>query len=107
MGLTEGNRAVKLKIDLAITKELTQYVLTDKWILAQNLGYPRYKIQFPKHMKLKVWTSYCVLDFLDVLGWTFLHFAFSLNGISDTKRETKLETKQECNLSTTLKKITA
>ena len=28
-------------------------VLTDKWILAQNLGYPRYKIQFPKHMKLK------------------------------------------------------
>jgi hypothetical protein len=36
-----------------ITKELTQYVLTDKWILAQNLGYPRYKIQFPKHMKLK------------------------------------------------------
>ena len=36
-----------------ITKELTQYVLTDKWILAQNLGYPRYKIQFAKHMKLK------------------------------------------------------
>jgi hypothetical protein len=34
-------------------KELTQYVLTDKWILAQNLGYPRYKIQFAKHMKLK------------------------------------------------------
>jgi hypothetical protein len=26
------------------TKELTQYVLTDKWILAQNLGYSRYKI---------------------------------------------------------------
>jgi hypothetical protein len=35
------------------TKKLTQYVLTDKWILAQNLGYPRYKIQFAKHMKLK------------------------------------------------------
>jgi hypothetical protein len=33
------------------TKFLTEY--TDKWILAQNLGYPRYKIQFPKHMKLK------------------------------------------------------
>jgi hypothetical protein len=30
-----------------------QYVLTDKWILAPNLGYPRYKIQFAKHMKLK------------------------------------------------------
>jgi hypothetical protein len=35
-----------------ITKELTQYVLTDKWILAQNLVYPRYKIQFAKCMKL-------------------------------------------------------
>ena len=34
-------------------KRLTQYVLTDKWILAQNLGYPRYKIQLAKHMKLK------------------------------------------------------
>jgi hypothetical protein len=36
-----------------ITKALTRYILTDKWILAQNLGYPRYKIQFIKHMKLK------------------------------------------------------
>ena len=36
-----------------ITKELTQYVLTDKWILAQNLVYPRYKIQFAKRLKLK------------------------------------------------------
>ena len=36
-----------------ITKELTQYVLTDKWILAQNLGHPRCKIQFAKHMKLE------------------------------------------------------
>jgi hypothetical protein len=36
-----------------VTKKLTQYVLTDKWILAQNLGYPRYKIQFAKCMKLK------------------------------------------------------
>jgi hypothetical protein len=26
------------------TKKLTQYVFTDKWILAPNLGYPRYKI---------------------------------------------------------------
>jgi hypothetical protein len=25
----------------------------DKWILARNLEYPRYKIQFAKHMKLK------------------------------------------------------
>jgi hypothetical protein len=36
-----------------VTKELTQYVLDDKWILSQNLGYPRYKIQFAKRMKLK------------------------------------------------------
>jgi hypothetical protein len=26
---------------------------TDKWILAPNLGFPRYKVQFAKHMKLK------------------------------------------------------
>ena len=26
---------------------------SDKWILTQNLGYLRYKIQFSKHMKLK------------------------------------------------------
>ena len=37
----------------ALTQVFRQYVLTDKWILAQNLGYPRYKIQFPKNMKLK------------------------------------------------------
>ena len=34
-----------------ITKELTWYVLTDKWILAQKLRIT--KIQFAKHMKLK------------------------------------------------------
>jgi hypothetical protein len=43
----------KILLANTFTKELTQYVLTDKWILAQNLRYPRYKIQFPKHMKLK------------------------------------------------------
>ena len=37
--------------DNPITKELTQYVLTDKWILAQKLRIP--KLQFAKHMKLK------------------------------------------------------
>ena len=35
------------------TKKLTQYVLTGKWILAPNLGYPRYKIQFAKQMNLQ------------------------------------------------------
>ena len=34
-----------------ITKELTWYVLTDKWILVQKLRIP--KIQFAKHMKFK------------------------------------------------------
>jgi hypothetical protein len=35
----------------SITKELTWYALTDKWILAQKLRIP--KIQFAKHMELK------------------------------------------------------
>ena len=34
-----------------ITKELTCYSLTDKWILAQKLRIP--KIQFAKHKKIK------------------------------------------------------
>ena len=34
-----------------ITKELTLYALTVKWILAQKLKIP--KIKFPKHMKVK------------------------------------------------------
>ena len=34
-----------------ITKELTWYAFTDKWILAQKCRIP--KIQFAKHMKLK------------------------------------------------------
>jgi hypothetical protein len=34
-----------------ITKELTWYALTDKWILAQKLRIP--KIQLAKHIKLK------------------------------------------------------
>ena len=34
-----------------ITKELTCYILNDKWILAQKLRIP--KIQFAKHLKLK------------------------------------------------------
>ena len=34
-----------------VTKEVTWYAFTDKWILAQKLRIP--KIQFAKHMKLK------------------------------------------------------
>ena len=37
--------------DSPIIKEHTRYVLTDKWILAQNLGIP--KIQFTDHMNLR------------------------------------------------------
>jgi hypothetical protein len=37
--------------DNPITKEVTRYALTDKWILAQKLRIP--KIQFVKHKKIK------------------------------------------------------
>ena len=36
-----------------ILNELIQYVLTEKWILAQKLSIARYKVQYVKHMKLK------------------------------------------------------
>ena len=35
------------------SQRLWQYVLTDKWILAQKLSIVRYKLQFAKHIKLK------------------------------------------------------
>jgi hypothetical protein len=34
-------RAKRIQFQLPITKELTQYVLTDKWILAQKLRIPK------------------------------------------------------------------
>ena len=40
------------EVTQSITKELTQYVLTDKWILAQKLSIAKYKVQYVKHMKL-------------------------------------------------------
>ena len=40
-----------------VTKEHTQYVLTEQWILAQKFGIP--KIQFTYHMKPKKnWKSF-------------------------------------------------
>ena len=50
-----------------ITKELSQYVLTDKLILAQKLNVPEYKIQFVKHMKLKK-NEEQIVDTLPLLG---------------------------------------
>ena len=41
-----------------ITKEVTWYALTDKWILAQKLRIP--KIQFAKHKKIKKKEDQCV-----------------------------------------------
>ena len=46
-----GNRKYHPEWGNLITKEHTLYALTDKWILAQNLGIPN--IQFTDHMKLK------------------------------------------------------
>jgi hypothetical protein len=37
----------------AIAEDTIKANITDKWILAQKLGYPRYKIKFAKCMKLK------------------------------------------------------
>ena len=48
-----GEMTQWLRAEVTHSQRNSQYVLTDKWILAQNLVYPRYKIQFAKHMKLK------------------------------------------------------
>ena len=47
----DGSRGIHPEWGNRITKELTWYALTDKWILAQKLRIT--KIQFAKHMKLK------------------------------------------------------
>ena len=64
-----------------ITKELTQYVLTDKRILAQNLGYPRYKIQLAKRMKLKKNEDQCV----DTLPLLRTGNKTPMEGVTETK----------------------
>ena len=56
-----------------IIKELTWYILTDKWILAQKLSIVRYKIQFAKHMKLKKNEDQSV-DTLPLLNYFFNTF---------------------------------
>ena len=47
----DGSEGFHPEWGIPVTKELTQYILTDKWILAQKFRIP--KIQFAKHMKLK------------------------------------------------------
>jgi hypothetical protein len=54
-----------------ITKELTCYTLTDKWILAKKLRIP--KIQFAKHKKIKNKEDQCVdTSFLLRIGKKYL-----------------------------------
>ena len=64
--------------EVTFPKELTQYVLTDKWILAQKLGYQRYKIQFAKHMKNED-QSMDTLPLLKIVNKT------PMEGVTETK----------------------
>ena len=50
-GKMDETRKYQPKGGNPVTKEHIWYVLTDKWILAQNLGIP--KIQPTNHMELK------------------------------------------------------
>ena len=68
-----------------ITKEFTQYVLTDKWILAQKLRIP--KIQFAKHKKINKWEVQCVdTSFLLRIG-----NKIPMKGVTETKFGAKTE----------------
>ena len=62
-----------------ITKELTWYALTDKWILAQILRIP--KIQFAKHMKLKKNEDQSV----DTLPLLRIQNKTPMEGVTETK----------------------
>ena len=62
-----------------ITKELTWYALTDKWILAQKLRIP--KIQFAKHRKLKKKEDQIVNTSFLLRMWNKI----PLKGVSETK----------------------
>jgi hypothetical protein len=63
-----------------ITKELTWYALTEKWILAQK--HRIHKIQFAKHMKLKKEDQ--SVDTLSLLG---MGNKISMEGVTETKLE--------------------
>jgi hypothetical protein len=61
-----------------ITKELTWYALTDKWILAQKLRLP--KIQFAKHKKNKKEDQRMDTSFLFTIG-----NKIPMEGVTETK----------------------
>jgi hypothetical protein len=59
----------------------TQYVLTDKWILAQKLRIPKIKIQFAKHRKLKMNEDQSV----DTLPLLRIGNKTPIEGVTETK----------------------
>ena len=61
-----------------ITKEVTWYALTDKWILAQKPRIP--KIQLPKHKKIKKEDQWVDTSFLPRIG-----NKISMEGVAETK----------------------
>jgi hypothetical protein len=67
-----------------ITKEVTWYVLTDKWILAQKPRIP--KIQLLKHKKIKKEDQLVDTSFLPRIG-----NKISMEGVSETKFGAKMK----------------
>jgi hypothetical protein len=61
-----------------ITKELTWYALTDKWILPQKARIP--KIQLPKHKKMKKEDQHVNTAFLPRIG-----NKISMEGVAEMK----------------------
>jgi hypothetical protein len=73
------------KLGNPITKELTRYVLTDNWILAQKLRIP--KIQFTDLMQFKKKEDQCVhTSFLLRIG-----NKIPMEGITETKFGAKMK----------------
>jgi hypothetical protein len=67
-----------------ITKEITWYALTDKWILAQKPRIP--KIQLPKHKKIKKVDKHMDTSFLPRI-----RNKISVEGVAETKFGAKIE----------------
>ena len=65
-----------------ITKEVTWYALTDKWILAQKPRIP--KIQLPKHKKIEKEDQHMDTSFLPRIG-----NKISMEGVTETKFRAK------------------
>ena len=60
-----------LSVVTHITKEPTRYVLTDKWVLAQKLGIPKYNSQntWNSRRKIKVWILRSFLEWETKYPW--------------------------------------